>query len=131
MGRPLANAYLLDTSTLLWALSEPTRLSRVARRAFYTGPRVLSVASYWEIVIKSRKGLLNIPDPVHWWARASQDLTVTILSIQPQHITALSALPDIHRDPFDRMLIAQAIKEGLTILTDDSAVRCYPAKTLW
>jgi PIN domain nuclease of toxin-antitoxin system len=89
------------------------------------------VAAYWEVVIKSAKGLLNVADPIRWWERATQDLTTVILSIQPQHIAALSALPDIHRDPFDRILISQAIVEGCAIITRDEAVRRYSVKTVW
>jgi PIN domain nuclease of toxin-antitoxin system len=57
---------LLDTSTLIWSLASPDRLSPPARRALKAGPPVLSVVSYWEVVIKSRKGLLTVADPVNW-----------------------------------------------------------------
>jgi PIN domain nuclease of toxin-antitoxin system len=71
------------------------------------GKPVLSIASYWEVVIKTRKGLLPISDPVSWWTRALQLLGAQVLPIWATHITALAALPDLHRDPFDRILIAQ------------------------
>lgn len=123
--------YLLDTSTVIWALAEPDRLSLAARRALRTGPRVLSVVCYWEVVIKSRKGLLKIADPVQWWNRAVELLGVRVLSIRSTHITALAGLPDMHKDPFDRILIAQAAAEGLTIVTTDEQVLRYPVRTLW
>lgn len=92
---------------------------------------MLSVVVYWEIVIKSKKGLLQIPDPVNWWERATGALAGTILSIRANHIAALAALPEIHKDPFDRMLLAQAVAEGLVLLTSDSQIRRYPVATLW
>ena len=132
MGRALSSGlFLLDTSTLIWALAEPKRLSRGAKQVIASGPQVLSVASYWEIVIKSNNGLLAIADPANWWERAVQDLGATVLSIRPRHVAALAALPDYHRDPFDRILVSQAIAEGLTLLASDSIVRRYPAKTFW
>jgi PIN domain nuclease of toxin-antitoxin system len=90
---------LLDTSTLLWVLLAPDRLSAKAREAVAAGESLLSVASYWEVVIKTRKGLLPIPDPVGWWARAAELLGGRVLPLRPSHITSLAALPDLHRDP--------------------------------
>ena len=60
--------YLLDTSTAIWALADPDLLSATARKALRAGPRAMSVVTYWEVVIKSQKGLLKIADPVNWWA---------------------------------------------------------------
>ena len=99
---------LLDTSTLLWTLGDPDRLSRAARKAISSGSSVLSIASYWEVVIKARKGLLGIADAVSWWTRATELMVNRILSIRASHLTALASLPDVHRDPFDRILVAQA-----------------------
>ena len=123
--------YLLDTSTILWALAEPTLLSAPARKALKTGPTVMSVVSYWEVVIKARKGMLSISDPVVWWERATDLLGSHVLSIRAGHIGALAGLPELHKDPFDRMLIAQSAAEGFTLVTKDAAVRGYPVRTLW
>ena len=123
--------YLLDTSTLIWTLAEPDRLSLAARKALRTGPRVLSVVCYWEVVIKSQKGLLEISDPVQWWNRAVDQLGVSVLSIRSAHITALAGLPKMHKDPFDRILVAQAASEGFTIVTNDKQILRYPVRTLW
>ena len=122
--------YLLDTSTILWALAAPERLSVAARRAL-KGSLVLSVVSYWEVVVKARKGLLAVGNPVEWWSRATELLGGTILSVRARHISVLSGLPDIHKDPFDRMLIAQANEERLVVLTSDEMVHRYPVKALW
>lgn len=124
-------AHLLDTSTLLWALGEPERVSTRARRLVEKGENMVSVASYWEIVIKTRKGLLSISDLPTWWRRAIDLTTGRVLNIRATHITALAALPMLHKDPFDRILIAQAKAEGLTLVTNDASVREYPIETVW
>ena len=122
---------LLDTSPLLWTLADPDRLSAQARGAIATGLATLSVVSYWEVVIKTRKGLLTIPDPVGWWTRAVSLFQGRVLPIRATHITALAALPDLHRDPFDRMLIAQSVAEGWPLVAKDEQIRAYPARTIW
>jgi PIN domain nuclease of toxin-antitoxin system len=130
-GAAAKSAHLLDTSTLLWALGEPERLSAKARRLVEAGENVVSVASYWEVVIKAQKGLLSIGDLVTWWRRATELTSARILHIRPSHITALSALPLLHKDPFDRILIAQARTEGLGIVTSDGPIGEYPVQTIW
>ena len=123
--------YLLDTSTMLWAVGVPDRLSASARKVLKAGPLVLSVVCYWEVVIKARKGLLDIVDPVSWWVRAAGVLGGEVLSVRTTHIAALAGLPDVHRDPFDRMLIAQSAAEGFALVTSDEQVRKYSIKTIW
>lgn len=123
--------YLLDTSTVIWALADPDLLSATARRALRAGPRVISVVTYWEVVIKSQKGLLKIADPVNWWKRACELLGGSILSIRSAHFTALAGMPDFHKDPFDRMLISQAAAEGLTLVTSDVQIQRYSVKRVW
>ena len=91
----------------------------------------LSVGSYWEIVIKVRKGLLEIADPVSWWNRASQLLGAEVLPIRASHVGAIAGLPGIHRDPFDRILVAQAIVEGLSLITSDQQIGAYPVRIVW
>lgn len=122
---------LLDTSTLLWTLTDPEKLSVPAREAIGAGPATLSVVSYWEVVIKTRKGLLPVPDPVGWWERAAALFHGRVLPIRATHVTALAALPDLHRDPFDRMLVAQSIAEGWPLVARDAQIRAYPARTIW
>ena len=130
-GARAKSAHLLDTSTLLWALGEPERVSPRARRLVETGENVVSVASYWEIVIKTQKGLLSISDLPTWWRRAVELAAARVLNIRATHITALAALPMLHKDPFDRILIAQAKAEGLALVTNDASVREYPIETFW
>jgi PIN domain nuclease of toxin-antitoxin system len=124
-------SHLLDTSTLLWALGSPERLSARARRLVDAGENVVSVASYWEIVIKTQKGLLTIADLPTWWRRATEIMAARVLPIRASHVTALAALPMLHRDPFDRILIAQAVAEGMDFVTSHEPIAEYPVRTIW
>jgi PIN domain nuclease of toxin-antitoxin system len=130
-GAAAKPAHLLDTSTLLWALGEPERLSSRARRLVESGDNIVSVASYWEVVIKSQKGLLTMADLPSWWRRATELTSARVLPIRASHVTALAALPMLHKDPFDRILIAQAVAEGLTFVTNDEPIRQYAVRTIW
>lgn len=113
------------------ALGSPERLSPPARRLVEGGENVVSVGSYWEIVIKTRKGLLSIADLPSWWRRATELTAARVLPIRASHVTALAALPMLHKDPFDRILIAQAIAEGLALVTNDEPIRAYAVQTIW
>lgn len=109
----------------------PDRLSIPAKEAIGSGEAVLSVASYWEVVIKAKKGMLPITNPVSWWSRTVDLFQGKVLPIRPSHVTALSALPELHRDPFDRILISQAIAEGCPLITGDRQITEYPVRILW
>ena len=130
-GAAARSAHLLDTSTLLWALGSPERLSPRARRLVDAGENIVSVASYWEVVIKTQKGLLTISDPATWWRRATELVAAHVLPIRASHVAALAALPMLHKDPFDRILIAQAVAEGLDFVTNDEPIGAYPVRTVW
>lgn len=120
---------LLDTHVLLWALADPGRLSEHARAAI-ADPRhavLVSVASGWEIEIKRGLGKLTTPPDLDEQLRSRRMLE---LPIRLRHTTALRALPPLHRDPFDRMLVAQAIVEDLVLVTADAQVRAYPVRTM-
>jgi PIN domain nuclease of toxin-antitoxin system len=125
------SAHLLDTSALLWALAEPERLSVKARRLVEAGENVVSVASYWEVLIKTQTGLLSISDLATWWRQATDLTSARVLHIRPAHITALAVLPMLHKDPFDRILIAQAKAEGLRLVTSHGPIGAYPIQTIW
>ena len=130
-GAGASRGHLLDTATLVWALGSPERLSPRARRLVDDGENIVSVGSYWEVVIKSQKGLLSIADLPTWWRRATELIAARVLPIRASHVTALAALPRLHNDPFDRILIAQAIAEGLELVTNDEPIRGYPVRTIW
>jgi PIN domain nuclease of toxin-antitoxin system len=125
-----ARRYLLDTHTALWALERPAALTASARSAVATGPNVLSVVVYWEVVIKSMKGKLDVGDPRAWWLDALHQLAATALPLHPEHVAAIRNLPPLHKDPFDRALIAQAMVEGLTLVTADADVARYASAGL-
>lgn len=121
MKRAVAgNGFLLDTCTILLALSDPDSLTLAARKAILTGPNRLSTVSYWEVMLKSVKGTLDVGDPRSWWFDALEQLAATPLALYPKHVSAVHVLPPIHKDPFGRILIAQAASEGLALVTIDS-----------
>jgi len=91
---------------------------------------MLSVLSYWEVMLKSMKGVLDVGDPRAWWFDALDQLAATPLPLRPQHIAAVYGLPPIHKDPFDRMLIAQATVEGLSLVSIDGEIAHYASQSL-
>lgn len=109
--------YLLDTHILLWALSYDPRLSQRHRDILLGDDKAaVSVASLWEIAIKAGTGKLTLPAGPIETIEASD---VRLLPILPEHVLHTASLPQHHRDPFDRLLIAQAKLEGLTLVTAD------------
>jgi PIN domain nuclease of toxin-antitoxin system len=120
---------LLDTHTLLWALSDVPRLREDARAAIVDPANdvLVSAASAWEIAIKSRIGSLKAPDALE--AQLEQKM-FTPLEISIAHGLRAGSLPLHHRDPFARMLVAQAQLEGLTIVTRDPDIARYGVATL-
>jgi PIN domain nuclease of toxin-antitoxin system len=105
-------------------------LSLAAKAAVATGPNFLSIVSYWEVVLKSMKEKLDVGDPRLWWQDALEHLNATVLTLRPEHIDAIYHLPPIHKDPFDRMLIAQATVEGLALVSSDRNITRYASKSL-
>ena len=106
------------------ATSEPERLSAEAT-AIQAGPAYLSVVSYWKVMIKSMKGLLDVGDPRRWFDETIETLSLRPLLHRPEHIAAMFPLPPLHFDPFDPALIAQAIAEDLTLVTTNSIITGY------
>jgi PIN domain nuclease of toxin-antitoxin system len=124
------SGYLVDTNAALIALTNPGDLPRKVRSALLSGPNVLSVVSYWEVVIKSMKGSLKVGDPGGWWRDALDQLAATPLALRAEHVTEIYGLPPIHKDPFDRILIAQATVEELQLVTTDGEFRRYASSRL-
>jgi PIN domain nuclease of toxin-antitoxin system len=119
---------LLDTHLLLWAAAEPERLSPSAR-ALLDAPEnelVFSAASVWEVAIKSALGREDFRVDAGVLRRGLIENGYLELPVAGDHAVAVAALPGLHRDPFDRMLVAQAQVEGITLLTADPAVAAYP-----
>ena len=100
------------------------------RTAILAGPNVLSVVAYWEVLLKSMKGNLSVGDPRTWWQEAVEQLAATPLALRPEHIASLYVLPAIHKDPFDRVLIAQAMVEELELVTIDNELPLYASARL-
>jgi len=123
--RRFVSGYLLDTNAALIGLSEPERLPLAVRRAILRGPNLLSVVSYWEVVLKSMKRMVDVGDPRSWWHDALEQLAATPLILRPEHVSEVFTLPPIHQDPFDRVLIAQATAEDVALVTTDREVVRY------
>lgn len=121
---------LLDTHVLLWSLADPERIGVEAAEAFrnQVTASVISVASLWEIAIKRAAGRLTAPDDLPDVVRR---LGHEILPIRAEHAWRAGALPPHHRDPFDRLLVAQAEVENLTLITHDRALAPYGIKVVW
>ena len=126
--------YLLDTVVWLWSLNSPERINDEGRRVLERGEEeiYLSAVTPWEISIKMRLGKLDFPGPParhvpQFMARQS----LRPLSVTHRHAARVYDLPAHHGDPFDRMLIAQALVEDMVILTSDRSFRKYPAPLLW
>jgi PIN domain nuclease of toxin-antitoxin system len=122
---------LTDTHTLVWALSKPEALGTEARAALAGSPFTASVANLWELVLKARKPGALIADPLLWWEKYVARAGIPALAIRTPHIRALAGLPEIHKDPFDRLLVAQALAEGLTLATKDVVLARYGAPVVW
>jgi PIN domain nuclease of toxin-antitoxin system len=126
--------YLLDTNVWLWSVLEPQRLSRRARTTFsdLDQEMFLSAASAWEIAIKVASGKLRLPEaPTTYIPRRMGDQGVRPLPVSHQHALAVFALPHHHRDPFDRLLVAQANLESMILMTADRIFERYPVQMLW
>jgi len=119
---------LLDTHLLLWAAGQPERLSASARRLINDKRNELlfSAASLWEVAIKRGLGREDFKVDVRLLRRGLLDNGYNELPIISDHVVAIESLPPIHRDPFDRLLVAQATVEGVTLLTLDPLVAQYP-----
>lgn len=119
---------LLDTQILLWAAGQPKRLSSAARKLI-ENPRndlLFSAASLWEVAIKSALGRTDFRVEPRVLRRGLLDNGYTELPVTSEHAVSVTGLPDLHRDPFDRILLGQALREGFTLLTADATIAKYP-----
>jgi PIN domain nuclease of toxin-antitoxin system len=125
---------LLDTSVILWSAYSPGKLSGVAREMLgdTNNVRIVSSVSSWELCAKYALRKLDLPDPpIELLERMRTEFLTTSLPLNDSHARAVCDLPLIHRDPFDRMLVCQALVHDLTIVTPDEVVRSYPVKSIW
>lgn len=126
--------YLLDTHTLLWyALGDP-QLSTTAKSLIFDGRNqaLVSAASFWEVAIKVSLQKLTLHQPYDDFVSACiSDYGFVILPVEPRHTVPLTAMPFTHKDPFDRLLAAQAIIEGIPIISNDPIFDSYGVQRLW
>lgn len=125
---------LLDTHAFIWLDIAPNRLSNAAKHAIQNSQNsiYLSLTSVWEMQIKIQLGKLKLNSPLSSTVAAQQNInSVQMLPIRLDHILALDNLPFHHRDPFDRLLVAQAQIEGLTLITNDQKINAYAVTCLW
>ena len=124
---------LLDTHIFIWWVDEPEKLSAAAISALEdeANELLLSVASVWEMQIKIQLGQLKLSLPLKELVKNQQETNdLTVLPVTLTHVSALDALAFHHKDPFDRLLIAQSIAEDLTLVTADSHFSAYSVKLL-
>jgi PIN domain nuclease of toxin-antitoxin system len=124
---------LLDTHNFLWAITEDPRLTRSQRSAWVDEDNelYLSIASVWEMLIKAGTGRLPLPTPaVAYLSKQMDKNRVVSLAIRASHMAELEMLPPLHRDPFDRMLVAQARAERMPLLSGDLKLSEYDVQRL-
>jgi PIN domain nuclease of toxin-antitoxin system len=125
---------LLDTHTLLWFLLDDPKLAQPARDFIADGTNdiLVSPASYWEIAIKISLGKYRLPEPLGvFMERELTQNALRILQIFPRHASLLTDLPFHHRDPFDRLLIAQCLADKLPIVSGDARIDDYGVERIW
>jgi PIN domain nuclease of toxin-antitoxin system len=125
--------YLLDTHTLIWYLNDAPELSSKVAAIIRDKSNTIFVSSinFWEIAIKTSSGKLNLSNPLIQIMQETQNLGFHLLSIENSHILAVTRLDFHHRDPFDRLLIAQGQVEDLVILSKDENFPLYAINALW
>jgi len=126
-------SYLLDTHTAIWFFDGNDALSETANKIIRDlyNPIFLSIASVWELSIKISIGKLDFAGKSAGFIKFAETNDITILPIKSNHLTTLESLPLIHRDPFDRLLIATTIAEGMTLITTDKNIKLYNVSHIW
>ena len=126
--------FLLDTHTFLWWVADDPQLSLSAKTIISNPDNEIyfSVVSAWEIIIKVGTGKFSLSEPpeIYIPSRITSNQFET-LTVQMPHILRINGLPNFHKDPFDRLLIAQSLVEDLSLITVDEAIAQYPLKTIW
>lgn len=130
----MIESFLLDTHALLWAIDGSERLSTTGRRilADEHSDLAVSIVSLWEIALKHQAGKLQLGMQLNrFFELIFEQSAWRVLPVAPGHLLALCGLPMLHKDPFDRMLVAQAKADGLTLLTVDPAMARYGVPVAW
>jgi PIN domain nuclease of toxin-antitoxin system len=121
----MAETCLLDTHVLLWAVCQPHRLHEEIRMLVERNQYVVSVASLWEFINKKGRSDAPIKNPSAWWDSYVVRPKTPVLPIRPSHVLYLDDLPMLHKDPFDRIMIAQSVVEHMPLVTEDANIRKY------
>ena len=125
--------YILDTHTVLWLATSSSALSETAKRTILDPENdfFVSIASAWEVAIKVGTGKLRLVDGVSKFFSIVHENGFELLPITKEHVKTLETLPPLHRDPFDRILIASAMTEGMYLITADTNIHRYDVAKLW
>ncbi len=125
--------YILDTNAFIFYLYNPGQLSKAALDILYNEQNQIyvSIVSLWEIAIKSSIGKLEIKNSMEEIAGICRKYKIELLTIEPSHLDRIAKLPQIHGDPFDRLIISQALAKNLIIVTRDSIIPKYNVNTIW
>ena len=124
--------YILDTHTLLWLFDEDENLSSSAKNIILTEDTLyVSIVTFWEIAIKQNIEKLKLEYTPSELITLAEHQAISVLQISPKHLDTIRTLEKIHNDPFDRLIIAQAQCEDMTIITKDSIIPKYKVKILW
>ncbi|MFN0106506.1 MAG: type II toxin-antitoxin system VapC family toxin [Bryobacteraceae bacterium] len=124
---------LLDTHAFLFAIGQPERLSSAVRDALIDPdlPRWVSAVSLWEIAVKIQIGKLELPAAPAYYREHIRRLRANVLAVEARHSFELFRLPPLHKDPFDRLLVAQARGDEMTLVTRDESIGRYSVPVLW
>ena len=125
--------YLVDTHTLLWFFNGDKQLSQTAKQILSDEQyqKFVSIASIWELAIKINLNKLKFPNNAKGFVKAIIENKFKLCDIKPEHIFNLEQLENFHKDPFDRILTATAIFEGMKFITCDENIRQYPVECVW
>ena len=124
-------AYLLDTHALVWAITSPEQLPARLRKVLQTKEVKASAVSYWELMLKKGRPTALVVNPLPWWDRYVTRTAIEVLPVRVAHIDKLDDLPQVHGDPFDRMLVAQALAEKLTLVSKNPVLAHYDVPVVW
>ncbi len=122
---------LLDTHALVWGLSAPDSLGTAAKKLITEAEPIASVASLWELCRKTGRKTALVKDPLEWWGKHVSQNAIEALPIVEAHLRVLVSLGNLYGDPFDRIILAQAIVEKLLLVTKDTQLARYGVKTIW
>jgi PIN domain nuclease of toxin-antitoxin system len=125
--------YILDTHVLLWSMIEPQRLSQSAKRILTTNGlhKFICTTSIWEIAIKNRIGKLPFIMKMSELLSEAKLSNIGLIELSTQHIEIYETLPLLHRDPFDGIIVATALLEGMTVITSDENLQRYDVPWVW